>query len=160
MIKLFIVNLLSRLLNFINKVSSFFKNNQENKLLPIYNRKTFMTNYELDFYNKIKELEKDYSIIPQINLATIVAKNKKGYLTELFRNIDFAIFNKDFSHLLLLIELNDRSHTIKKRKNRDLKVKKICNDCNYRLITFYTAYPNEKNYVLNRIIKEIEKDQV
>ena len=99
-------------------------------------------------------------ILPQINLATIVKKNNKGYLTELFRNIDFAIFSKDFSELLLLIELNDKTHATNKRKKRDLKVKKICGDCNYKLITFYTTYSNEKDYVVNRIIKEIEKDQI
>ncbi len=58
-------------------------------------------------------------------------------------------------NILLLIELNDSSHNKNVRKDRDLKVKKICNDANIKLITFYTKYPNEKDYVINRIKQEI-----
>ncbi|HIS86762.1 MAG TPA: DUF2726 domain-containing protein [Candidatus Caccenecus avistercoris] len=65
------------------------------------------------------------------------------------------MFSKEYE-LLLLIELNDASHNQIKRKDRDLKVKKILNDCNIPLLTFYTFYPNEKNYVLNRIIKFLD----
>ena len=47
----------------------------------------------------------------------------------------------------------------RKRKNRDLKVKKICNTAKIKLITFYTKYPNEKDYIINRIKKEIETNE-
>ena len=60
--------------------------------------------------------------------------------------------------LLLLIELNDKSHSNIKRRDRDLKVKKILNDCNIPLLTFYTYYPNEKQYVLDRIIKMLNNN--
>ena len=36
-----------------------------------------------------------------------------------------------------------------------MKVKKICNDIGVKLITFYTKYPNEKTYVINRIKSEL-----
>lgn len=120
-----------------------------------YYQKNFMTGCELNFYDKIKELEVDYKIVPQINLATIIQKRNKGYINELFKNIDFAIFTNDYKQLLLLIELNDKSHNKRNRKNRDLKVKNICNDVNIKLITFYTQYPNAKEYVINRIKSEI-----
>lgn len=70
----------------------------------------------------------------------------------------FAIFDKEFSKILLLIELNDNTHNKLNRKDRDLKVKKICNDAGIKLITFYTKYPNEKQYVLNRIKEELEEN--
>ena len=35
-----------------------------------------MTNSELYFYNKIKDLDEDYHIIPQVNLAAIIKKEK------------------------------------------------------------------------------------
>ena len=60
-----------------------------------------------------------------------------------------------YSKLLLLIELNDESHNIAHRKKRDIKVHDICNKASIKLITFYTKYSNEKEYVKNRIIKEI-----
>ena len=81
----------------------------------------------------------------------------RGYINELFKNIDFAIFDKDYKNVLLLIEINDSTHNKINRKDRDLKVKKICNDCNIKLITFYTKYPNEKEYVLKRIKEELDQ---
>ncbi len=141
---IFIYNYLQSLL--------FNKNNRE----YIYHQKAFMTESELNFYNKIKLLERDeYKIIPQVNLATIIDRGDKGYHNELFRNIDFAIFSHDFKSLLLLIELNDSSHKESSRKKRDIKVKNICNSANIKLITFYTSYTNQEDYVVNRIKKEL-----
>ena len=71
-------------------------------------------------------------------------------------NFSPIFFSKDYKKLLLLIEINDQTHDRYKRQDRDLKVKKICNDVNVKLISFYTKYPNEKNYVINRIEKEID----
>lgn len=41
-----------------------------------------------------------------------------------------------------------------------MSFKKICNDAGIKLITFYTKYPNEKQYVLNRIKEELEKTNI
>jgi len=114
-----------------------------------------MTASEYNFYLKLKEREKDYIIHPQLNLASIVMKKStERYASELFRNIDFSIFDKNYN-LKILIELNDSSHNKIYRKERDLKVKNICNEINVPLITFYTNYPNEKDYVINRVLQEI-----
>lgn len=124
----------------------------------VYQKKKLMTDAEYHFYLKLKSLESKYRIIPQLNLATITTKlNNKYYYTDLFRNIDFAIFSDDFSEILLLIELNDATHNLKRRKMRDLKVEKICNEIGVPLMKFYTKYPNEEDYVLKRILKELEK---
>ena len=99
--------------------------------------------------------------MPQLNLAAVVKKiNNNRYYSELFRNIDFAIFTKDYQELLLLIELNDQTHNNYNRKDRDLKVKKICNDIGVKLMTFYTKYPNEKAYVINRIKNELSDNKI
>jgi len=55
-----------------------------------------------------------------------------------------------------LIELNDKSHQNKQRIKRDKKVKNICNKAKIPLICFYTDYPNEDNYVINRILDNIK----
>ena len=127
----------------------------------IYTRKKLMTDYEYKFYNILKELQDNYTIVPQLNLAAVVKKiNNNRYYSELFRNIDFAIFTKDYQELLLLIELNDQTHNNYNRKDRDLKVKKICNDIGVKLMTFYTKYPNEKAYVINRIKNELSDNKI
>ena len=129
--------------------------NDDKKLKTIYKKKSFMTNAEYEFYLKLKSLEPEYKVIPQLNLASIINKeNNNKYYTDLFRNIDFAIFDNKERNVLLLIELNDGTHKLKKRKARDFKVKKIWKAAGIPLIYFYTNYPNEKEYVINRI-KEI-----
>lgn len=146
------------IIDFLLFLGIISENDIENKQKKqtIYIKKKFMSACEEAFYNKIKELEIDYKIVPQLNLATITNKiNNNRYHNDLFRNIDFAIFSKDYKEILLLIELNDKTHQTYKRKDRDLKVKKICNDIGVKLITFYTIYPNEKDYVINRIKTEI-----
>ncbi len=138
--------------NIIRKILIFFGIIKEEKDLlkekNIYKKKNIMTDYEYKFYLILKELEKyNYKVIPQVNLATIVEKvNNKKYYTELFRNIDFVIFNEDLTDVLLLIEVNDATHN---------KVKSICANAGLNLITFYTKYANEKSYVLNRVLASI-----
>ena len=145
-------------------IKKYYKTKQEedikNPITTSYNLKSLMTPSEYSFYLKLKKLENNYIIHPQLNLATIINKTSNGsrYASELFRNIDFAIFTKNYSELLLLIELNDSSHNQYERKKRDFKVKKICNSMNIQLMTFYTNYPNEENYVYNRVISAIEKE--
>ena len=148
--------------NIIRKILIFFGiiKKEEEEILKektIYKKKNIMTDYEYKFYLILKELEKyNYKVIPQVNLATIVEKvNNKKYYTELFRNIDFVIFNEDLTDVLLLIEVNDATHNTKKRKSRDIKVKSICANAGLNLITFYTKYANEKSYVLNRVLTSI-----
>lgn len=125
-----------------------------------YSKKKLMTNEEQYFYNLLKHFSNEYEIMPQVNLATIVEKvNNKKYQTELYRNIDFGIFTKDYHELLLLIEINDQTHNTYKRKERDKKVKAICQIADIRLMTFYTNYSNKPEYVLNRIKTELENIQ-
>lgn len=118
--------------------------------------KSFMSEYEYRFYHILFELESELNIKihPQLNLASIVDKKEnERYRNELFRNIDFAIFDNQYKKLLLLIELNDSTHNTTKRRDRDNKVRTICDSAEITLLTFYTKYPNEKEYVKSRVKK-------
>lgn len=151
------MNIIYKILVFLGIIKETKSKDQKEE--TIYVLKPLMTAYEYKFYQILKTLEDKYIIVPQLNLASIVKKmNNNKYYNELFRNIDFAIFTKDYKKLLLLIEINDETHNQRKRKDRDLKVKKICNDIGVSIMTFYTKYPNEKKYVLNRIEKELNKE--
>lgn len=62
-----------------------------------------MTKAERDFYDKIKYLEPEYKVIPQVNSASIVSKeNNNRYYTDLFRNIDFAIFDNNLEKSFII----------------------------------------------------------
>lgn len=143
---------------FSNLIIKLLNKNKYNNY-KYYIPKKFMTNYEKYFFNILVELENEYfiRIQPQVNLATIVDINTSGYknINELFKNIDFAIFTKDYDNLLLLIEINDKTHNLPKRRKRDKKIKDIASEAGIKLITFYSNYPNNKEYVKNRIIKEL-----
>ena len=94
-------------------------------------------------------------VVPQVNLASVVKKEGEfKWQNELYRNIDYGIFDRDYN-LLLLIELNDPSHEQYARRQRDSKVKDICRAAEIELMTFYTNKPNEKAYVLNRISENL-----
>ena len=111
-----------------------------------------MTECEKSFFEVIKEIvEPQYTIQPQINLASVIDKEQHTkYRNELFRNIDFGIFDKNYS-LVLLIEINDQSHAQPNRIDRDNKVKSICADAGIPLITFWTKYGIDKKYIYNRL---------
>jgi Protein of unknown function (DUF2726). len=153
--------LFNKIIDFFRRIFSDKEKTEEKEfkfLQTYYCKKNFLSEFEKMFFNVLLELEKDNSIRiqPQVNLACIVnAVDQRKFHNELFRNIDFAIFNSDYSELLLLIELNDNSHKLASRKKRDEKVKKIVTAAGYKIITFYANYPNEKEYVKNRVLKEV-----
>ena len=154
------MNVIYKILTFLGLIqqdtnSINYTKNEE----TIYTRKKLMTDYEYKFYNILKELQDNYTIVPQLNLAAVVKKiNNNRYYSELFRNIDFAIFDKDCSNLLMLIEIDDSTHNSYKRRQRDEKVNNICHDVGIKILHFYTSYPNEEGYVLNRILKNLNNN--
>lgn len=120
-----------------------------------YESKGLLTNYEKYFFDIINEEFKDsYYIMPQVNLASVVNKIKDfptQYQNELYRNIDIGVFEKNDMTPLLLIEINDKTHNQQKRIDRDKKVNEICKIANIPLITFYSNYPNKKDYIIKRV---------
>lgn len=127
-----------------------------------YHKRDYLTSCEFEFYQKLIQIEKrgDYKVIPQVNLASIIHKSSNvRYNTELFRNIDFGIFNSRFE-LLLLIELNDATHNQNERQKRDQKVKSICQSAHIPILFFYTKYPNEESYIIQRVLNTLENKEI
>lgn len=120
-------------------------------------KQSLCTKYEYYFYNIIKKrISPEYIIIPQINLATIIEKiSEQKFQNELYRNIDFGIFNKNTLEPLLLIEINDKTHNQPSKIKRDIKVKNICEEAEIKLIKFYSDKPNKPDYIISRINKEL-----
>lgn len=118
-----------------------------------YSSKTsIMSDCERSFFEAIKELvEPQYIVQPQVNLASVIDKTSQGrYRNELFRNIDFGIFDKSYK-LLVLIEINDQTHMTRERKERDQKVKSICDEANIPLVTLWAQYGVNKTYIQKRL---------
>ena len=106
---------------------------------PKYTAKeALLTETEIRYYDEISEIVGEkYFLFPQINLATIVdKKSDTNSRTDLFRNIDFGVFDYNFKPILL-IEINDNSHIRKDRKERDEKVADILKKAKLPLVTFW-----------------------
>lgn len=158
LIYILIILIIIILVQFLNNKLALKNNGLRSKVANSYSIKSLMTEYEKYFYNIFVELEDELNIKihPQVNLATIIKKETNNrYINELFRNIDFAIFDSNYEKLILLIEINDRTHNSKKRRNRDRKVDDILKNAGVKLIKFYSSYPNKKDYVKERIRKEL-----
>lgn len=156
---LFILGLIEIIIVFFKYYYKGNKNYISNTNNNIYIKKKFMSDYERYFYNIFLELESEFNIRiqPQVNLATVVEKvGNYRYNAELFRNIDFGIFSNDYNTLILLVEIDDRTHNLKNRKIRDEKVNEIVKSAEIRLIRFHSNYDNKYEYVRNRIINEIK----
>lgn len=124
----------------------------------IYKPRKLLTKAEIEFYNKLLRAtyDKNVIILPQINLASIIDKNfNKKYRLELFRNIDFGVFDTEYN-LLLLIEYNDATHLQPDRKHRDYKVKEICELSGIPLVTFWTKDENEIEYIQEKINEHVK----
>lgn len=122
----------------------------------IYEKKKLMTFTEKKFYEAIKKaVPENYILLPQVNLATIIRRvDEHIYQNELYRNIDFAIFNSDYIPLLL-IEINDDTHNEFERRERDKKVKEICQCAQLPIIAFWTEYGINEEYIYKTIHKYI-----
>lgn len=128
-------------------------NNTQQSQKFIYNPKpSLITETEKGFYNAIKELlPNNYLLFPQINLATVISKDDSSHFqNELFRNIDFLITDSEFKPLIF-IEINDSSHNSSQRKERDQKVHNICEEAGIPIITLWTSYGVNKEYIKKRI---------
>ncbi len=123
----------------------------------IYVKKPLMTKCEEYFYKILfEEFSWEYNVQAQINLAAVINKvDNSQYHNELFRNIDLGIFDKYTNDVLVLIEINDKTHEEQKRHVRDLKVRDICKQANIQLITFYTNKPNKRDYVIRKVKEAI-----
>lgn len=121
--------------------------------LPTYTIKEQYLSYtEKQFYNAIKRILNDkYIIFPQVPLSQIIIKNSNSkYQNELYRVIDFCIFDKNY-HPLLCIEINDETHRQKDRYIRDKKVQDIINSSGLHLITFWTNYGVNSDYIKRKL---------
>ena len=111
-----------------------------------------LTATEIKYYDAIRSVVgNSFLVFPQINLASVIDKEGgTNFRNELFRNIDFAIFDYDF-HPLVLIEINDNTHFRKDRIERDQKVLSICKKAGIPLVTFWVKDGLNVNYIANTL---------
>ena len=80
------------------------KNEIHNNPEYSYFKKRLMTRTEKQYFDYIKNsINPSYIVQPQVNLASIIIKvGNFRFQNELFRNIDFGIFDKNYNIVLLI----------------------------------------------------------
>ena len=124
-----------------------------------YERKPLLTRYESQIFLRLFPLYKEhgYLVYPQVNLASVIRKRGDfKFQNELYRNLDFGIFDREYN-VVVLIEINDITHSTPQRASRDIKIRNICEQANIPLITFYASKPNTSEYMIKRIMEIISK---
>jgi very-short-patch-repair endonuclease len=111
------------------------------KKLPYVKKDYFLTKAELDFFRILeKAIENKYYIFPQANLSDLLfVKTKKAeyykYRNKIDRkSVDFVLVEKENLKPLLVIELDDNSHSYRKRRERDNFVEKAFKDAGLTLL--------------------------
>ncbi len=121
-------------------------------------KRTLITTSEQEFYAAIKaSLPENYYVFPQINLAAFIERTDNSrFHNELFRNVDFLITDSEYTPKLV-IEINDQTHLNKDRKERDEKVRDICEEAGIPIIKLWTSYGVKQEYIKERIDEALAK---
>ncbi len=77
----------------------------------------------------------------------------RGFLRS--RHVDYALYDRTKNRILLLIELNDRSHQQPDRKERDERLKEFCLETGMPLLILYPSKYFDQDYIRQRIEKAI-----
>ncbi len=110
-----------------------------------YKPKLLLTKHEFWFYNSLKKVTEPLGlqILAKIRLADLVDPMPNADRKEWYRDfakvqskhIDFAVC--DNMKVILLIELDDKSHEQSERKERDVFVNAVLSSAGYTLIRTY-----------------------
>ena len=150
-----IIRLSSLIVKSFNKYNDDEQNDLDSSSYKI--KQKYLTSVEQEFYNAIKSIvSNNYILFPQVPLSQIIVKDSNSkYQNELYRVIDFCIFDNNY-HPLLCIEINDKSHKQKNRYIRDKKVQNILTNAGLPLITLWTEYGVNIEYIKTRIKEHIK----
>ena len=139
----------------------FEKSKSKNEVIkfPYLKKFNLMTSAEHDFFKVLAQILDDrFYIIPQVHLSEIILVNKyekyyKTYLSKIDKkSVDYVVFNKDSFAPLLVIELDDSSHNLEKRMERDKFVEQLLDHIKLPLL----RYRNQSSYDSNKILNDIK----
>lgn len=126
-----------------------------------YTRVKLFSPAELNFYRALdRAVGKEFRILGKIRIADVVnpkkslpyATRKKLFYPIAAKHFDFVLCRSDTLDPVVVIELNDKSHEEKDRKQRDVLVGKVCTAGKIPLVW----YPAAKYYKTEEILMAIK----
>lgn len=114
-------------------------------------KKKLISKSEQAFYEALLQaVPSGYFVFPQINLATFIERTDDArFHNELFRNVDFLVTDSEYKPTFV-VEINDQTHLTNERKERDEKVCKICEEAGIPILTLWTSYGVNGEYIQSR----------
>lgn len=124
-------------------------------------KKRLVTANEQGYFIAIQTaLPAEYHIYPQVNLAAVIERTDNArYCNELFRNLDFLVTDENYVPRIA-IEINDQTHQNAARRERDRKVQQICEEAGLPLVTLWTSYGIQPDYIQKRLTEALETPPV
>jgi hypothetical protein len=100
-----------------------------------------------------------------VTFCRIVAKHDTGALIKVIKGVTMSSFLIQLAPFFIVVIVvsavgaivGDKTHLEKRRKYRDAKVHEICEKAGIPLMTFWANMPNNPEYVVNRILGEMNK---
>ena len=114
---------------------------------------SLLSNCEMEYMKEILNiLPENYRLVPQANLASFIDRTDSAkYRNELYRNVDFLIVDSAYRPKAV-IEINDSTHNDPTRRERDKKVKNICEEAGITVIPFWTSYGINTEYIQKKVV--------
>lgn len=142
-------------------VLSELKKSKTNKELPYQANKYLLTKGELQFYHVLKQIasEKALEVHSKVRMWDLVHVPKDTELKLMFENkvrakhIDFVLTKYSDSEIVLLIELDDKSHERKSRQESDEFKDDVIKAAGHKLLRIKT----QKVYNADAIKKDIDE---
>lgn len=145
-----------------------FLNQFDTSEYNFYKKKYLMSKVENVFFEVLKEIVNEkYEVYPQIPLNVLVNSNQQAFRNKINRKrVDFVIFSKEYYNPLLVIELDDKTHELEVRVDRDNLVDMALFKCDLPILHVNIKDRNNKfklqqeiNYILNNWNYNIFKDK-
>lgn len=137
--------------NFLNK-NTFGKDDHKH-----YVKKDFyMTKMEHEFFKVLEQATQGkYYIIPQVQISNLVyvnkyEKEKRKYWNKIkLKSVDFVLFNKFNFAPEIVVELDDTSHLLPHREQRDIFVNALLERAGFKVVRIKTAYQYNLRQIAN-----------
>ncbi len=146
---------------YIHRLLQLLKDKNTNAYLPYVKKEYLMTNAERNFFKVLQEAAGGkYYIVPQVPLKNIVQVNKYEKLQWKYQNqidrkcVDFVLFDREYFTPQIAIELDDISHELPLREDRDRFVDAIMQKVGLRIMHIKTAH----TYDLTEDFAKIDSD--
>jgi len=130
---------------------------------PYEQKSEYLTKAELVFLKVLRQaINGSYEIVTQVPLGSIVrvksnSKNYYKYYNQIDRKIlDFVLFDKSNFKPLLVIELDDSSHNLPDRKNRDKFVDKVLGVVKIPILHLPTRYSYNTSELIDNIKQNMQ----